>query len=131
MPKKRLPQPPSEDWKAIQEQFHKQHGFNYNRKSRFFVDESLGSVTSAVLRHWGHNVKDVYEAGIDGQPDENVFQYARRDRRIVLTHDDDFWDNAMFPLAQVAQIVANFAPKRGGDRRISRFFRSEIGVKSM
>jgi hypothetical protein len=90
MPRERIPYPSKDEWKEHQERFNKLHGFDFNRKPRYFVDESLGVGTNALLRQWGHNVKDVYEVGIAGQPDENVFQYAQRHRRIILTHDDDF-----------------------------------------
>ncbi|MGO8900778.1 MAG: DUF5615 family PIN-like protein [Isosphaeraceae bacterium] len=98
MPRERIPYPSKDEWKEHQERFNKLHGFDFNRKPRYFVDESLGVGTTALLRQWGHNVKDVYEVGIAGQPDENVFQYAQRHCRIILTHDDDFFNNFMFPL---------------------------------
>jgi len=45
----------------------------------------------------------------------------------------DIWRPVPLPisLAQVAQIMANSIPKRGCNRQISRFLRSEIGVMSM
>lgn len=67
------------------------------RKARFLVDESLGLGTTEVLRHLGWNVKDVSEVGLSGHPDENVFAYAYREDRILLTHDTDFLDDTRFP----------------------------------
>jgi hypothetical protein len=98
MPREKIPYPSKDAWKEYQEQFRKRHRFNFNRKARYLVDESLGIHTTALIRHWGYTVTDVFEAGIAGQPDENVFHYARHHRRIILTHDDDFLDNALFPL---------------------------------
>jgi predicted nuclease of predicted toxin-antitoxin system len=98
MPKERIPYPSKDELKEHQEQFKKRHGFDFTRKARYFVDESLGVHTTALIREWGHNVKDVHDVGIAGQPDENVFQYAQRHRRIILTHDDDFLNNSVFPL---------------------------------
>ena len=104
MPRERIPYPSKDEWKEHQERFNKLYGFDFNRKPRYLVDESLGVGTTALLRQWGYNVKDVYEVGIAGQPDENVFQYAQRHRRIILTHDDDFFNNFMFPLNSSFQV---------------------------
>ena len=98
MPRDKIPYPSNDEWKDHRERFEKLHGFDFNRKPKYFVDESLGAGTTALLRKWGCNVRDVHDVGIAGQPDENVFQYAQRNRRIVLTHDDDFINNAIFPL---------------------------------
>jgi predicted nuclease of predicted toxin-antitoxin system len=40
---------------------------------------------------------DVSEAGLVGHPDENVFGYALKHDRILLTHDADFLDDRKFP----------------------------------
>jgi hypothetical protein len=61
------------------------------RKARLLVDESLGIGTTEFLRGLGWNVKDVSEVGLSGHPDENVFNFAYKDDRILLTHDEDFW----------------------------------------
>ena len=98
MPREEFLTLPTTNGKITGSDSEKLHGFDFNRKPKYFVDESLGAGTTALLRKWGCNVRDVHDVGIAGQPDENVFQYAQRNRRIVLTHDDDFINNAIFPL---------------------------------
>lgn len=66
-------------------------------KAKFLVDENLGGEVTQLLRDVGWNATDVFELNIAGHPDENVFAAARRQDRILLTHDDDFLDDRRFP----------------------------------
>jgi len=36
--------------------------------------------------------------GLRGRSDEEIFAYARKERRVILTHDDDFMDNRQFSI---------------------------------
>ena len=84
-------------------------------KPRFLVDENLGSEVTELLKRSGWNATDVFELGINGQPDENVFSTARREDRILLTHDRDFLDNQRFsPQLNPGLVVL---PGANGDRR--------------
>ena len=37
------------------------------------------------------------EVGLKGRNDQDVFNYAWRTRRLLLTHDEDFWNDRQFP----------------------------------
>ena len=67
------------------------------KQTKFFVDESLGPEVTAFLREKKLNVKDVFEEGLVGRPDEDVMAFAWRTQRILLTHDRDFLDDHRFP----------------------------------
>lgn len=67
------------------------------RKAKLLVDESLGIGTTTFLRAHGWNAKDLSEVGLCGHPDENVFNYAFKHDRMLLTHDEDFLDDRRFP----------------------------------
>jgi predicted nuclease of predicted toxin-antitoxin system len=56
------------------------------------VDEdSQSRILVKLLRNAGHDVMTVNEAGLSGQPDSEVFNYARQEGRLVLTQNyDDF-----------------------------------------
>jgi predicted nuclease of predicted toxin-antitoxin system len=69
----------------------------FKKKARFLVDESLGVEAARVIRAEGWNAIFVSEVGLAGHPDENVFAYAWRDDRVLLTHDHDFLDDRAFP----------------------------------
>ncbi len=43
------------------------------------------------------NAVTVWDVGLNGRSDETIFAYAWRHRRILLTHDDDFWNDRKFP----------------------------------
>lgn len=55
---------------------------------KLLIDEdSQAKVLVSMLRKAGHDVVTVNELGLMSQPDEVVLDYARRDNRIVLTHN--------------------------------------------
>src|SRR5580658_685535 len=69
----------------------------WQRKTRFLVDENLDPEVTAYLREKGHDAISVEEAGLKGRSDEDVFASAWRERRILLTLDHDYQDDQRFP----------------------------------
>jgi predicted nuclease of predicted toxin-antitoxin system len=67
------------------------------KRSRFLIDESLGSGTVEWFQYHGLNAIDVWRVGLNGRDDQAVFAFAWKHRRILLTHDEDFWDDRRFP----------------------------------
>ena len=51
--------------------------------------------------------------GLEGHPDENIWIAARKNKRVLLTHDDDFLDNGKFPLK--GSFGAVVLPHKTGD----------------
>jgi predicted nuclease of predicted toxin-antitoxin system len=66
-------------------------------KARFLVDECAGSGVARLLRERGYNAKFVSDLRLCGRSDADVFAAARREDRIIVTHDCDFLDNSRFP----------------------------------
>ncbi len=89
MPWKPLADPDPEESAAFVKAFKK--------KARFLVDESLGIGVTGYLREAGWNAKDVSEVELSGHSDEEVFAFAGRDDRILLTHDEGFLNDRAFP----------------------------------
>jgi predicted nuclease of predicted toxin-antitoxin system len=87
----------------------------WRKKARFFIDESLGIGTTEFLKELGWNVKDVSEVGLLGHSDEDVMAYAFREKRIVLSHDNDFLKDRRFPFHRNAGVV--ILPGGDGDER--------------
>jgi predicted nuclease of predicted toxin-antitoxin system len=87
----------------------------YKRRARFLVDESLGVGVALVLRQAGWNVRYVDDVGLAGHSDEDVFAFAHRDDRIILTHDTGFLDDRRFPPHRNSGIVV--LPGGSGDER--------------
>lgn len=67
------------------------------RKAQFLVDESLGLEAAQIIRELGWNAKYVGEVGLSGRDDNNIYSFAWKDDRIILTHDRDFLDDRQFP----------------------------------
>jgi hypothetical protein len=112
----RIAYPSKSEEKDFFAYFKKRYGFAYTRKPRYLVDENLGQGTVQVLQQWGCNVKGIWEIGLKGHPDENIWTAARKDRRVLLTHDDDFLDNHNFPLK--GSFGAVLLPHKTGDEAL-------------
>jgi predicted nuclease of predicted toxin-antitoxin system len=67
------------------------------RRSRFLVDEGLGVGVANVIRGFGYNTIFGPDLGLGGKSDEDVYGFAWRSERILLTHDKDFLDDREFP----------------------------------
>ena len=63
-----------------------------NLSLKLLVDEdSQAQLLVTLLKKAGHNVVTVNEARLSGEDDSIVFNYARREERLVLTRNyDDF-----------------------------------------
>jgi predicted nuclease of predicted toxin-antitoxin system len=85
MPWKPLPSPPK-GWISA----------NRERRAKFLVDESLGVDVAKVLRARGWNAVYASDLKLLGRSDEDVFAAARREDRILLTHDRDFLNDRVF-----------------------------------
>ena len=71
---------------------------------RWLVDEMLPHAVAEVLRGKGHDAVAVFELGRQGAPDEDVFDLAVQEQRVVVT--ENFADFA----ALVEQRQANDEP---------------------
>jgi predicted nuclease of predicted toxin-antitoxin system len=107
MPWKPLPDVPKEELSDILKEITK--------KASFLVDESLGIAVAQALRMLGWNVRFVDEVGLRGHDDSDVFAFASRENRILLTHDEDFLDDRKFPPHRNPGIVV--LPGASGEER--------------
>lgn len=60
--------------------------------SRIFADECINKDLVDALRAAGHEVSTVYEAGMSGSSDIEVFDYACKKNLVLLTFDRGFGD---------------------------------------
>ena len=64
---------------------------------RFITDEDVPRSTARVLRDAGFNAVDVRDAGLRGKSDAEVFAYAQRENRLLITCDMGFSNILNFP----------------------------------
>jgi predicted nuclease of predicted toxin-antitoxin system len=57
---------------------------------KLLLDMGLGQSTAEYLRGQGHDVTHLREEGLQRLPDEEIIKKARREGRVILTHDLDF-----------------------------------------
>lgn len=71
---------------------------------RFHLDEHVNPAIAGALRRRGINVTTTAEAGLRGTDDQSQTAYAWRERRVIVTHDDDFlrWHSRGVPHAGIA-----------------------------
>jgi len=57
---------------------------------RFHLDEQVDIAVARALRRYGVDVITTVEAGLRTASDEEQLAYARREQRVLFTHDADF-----------------------------------------
>ena len=90
MPWRLLPRPSKED-------YHEE----FERKTKFLVDESLGPDVAIYLREHGYNAKFVSDVGLNGHDDRDLFAYAWRTRRVLLLMTRTFWTTDGSPSIEI------------------------------
>jgi len=79
----------------------------------FLIDENISPLVAQELRALGYNVKHVREVGLKGCSDREVIEYAKREKRALITLDADFADVRKYPPGTHAGIIRlklKFAP---------------------
>jgi len=57
---------------------------------RFLADENVAPRVVGALRKEGFNISSIFERKLTGSSDEKILKLARKEKRIILTHDKDF-----------------------------------------
>lgn len=64
---------------------------------KLFLDENLSPQQARFLREQGYDAISVVEAGLSGEPDSKIRQFAIENGRVLVTLDADFADILRFP----------------------------------
>lgn len=76
---------------------------------KFLIDEDLPRSTARLLREMGFVALDVRDCGLRGKTDEEIFEYAQKEKAIIITADRGIGSTLRFPLGtHCGIIVANF-----------------------
>lgn len=81
----------------------------------FLVDANVPKSVVRCLRDLGHDVADVREILPNGAADQDIFDRAQGERRIIVTHDLGFGNLIAYPPGAHAGIITirpqNLSPK--------------------
>lgn len=72
---------------------------------RIKLDENIGKRGLELLRDAGHDVSTVYEQGLSGVADEQIFHVCADEGRVLITLDRDFGEVLRFPPSRSAGVV--------------------------
>jgi predicted nuclease of predicted toxin-antitoxin system len=64
---------------------------------RFITDEDIPRSTARVLRDAGFDADDVRDVGLRGKSDQEVFEFAQVEKRLLITCDMGFSNILHFP----------------------------------
>jgi predicted nuclease of predicted toxin-antitoxin system len=78
---------------------------------KFKLDENFGRRTQQLFRTVGHDVQTVRDEGLNGSPDQSIYDHCCREQRCLVTLDLDFADVTRFPPKQASGIAVIRVPK--------------------
>ncbi len=69
----------------------------FGKKARFLVDEALTGLGTEVLTGMGYNALEARQVGLSGHSDADIFAFAWKEKRLIVTQDRGFLDDRRFP----------------------------------
>jgi predicted nuclease of predicted toxin-antitoxin system len=88
---------------------------------RFVIDEDMPRSTGRILKENGYDVKDIRDYGLRGAADEEIYEFAQKEKAVVLTGDRDFGNILRFPLGEHFGIVISHFPNEMPTAEINNF----------
>ncbi len=87
-------------WKKLQISKHELEGPHkaFKKKARFYIDENIEEEIVEFLFCLDWNIKTFKDFSLTGRSNERHFAKAGKLNRILITQDNDFWDNEKFPV---------------------------------
>jgi len=77
---------------------------------KFVIDEDMPRSTAKVLRTKGYEALDVRDSGLRGKSDDEIFEFAQKEKAIILTGDLGFGNLLYFPIGSHSGIVIAHFP---------------------
>ncbi|MFQ5963232.1 MAG: DUF5615 family PIN-like protein [Candidatus Scalinduaceae bacterium] len=72
---------------------------------KMFANENLFEPIIDYLRELGNDVLGIRDAGLSGIPDDEVYQLACKEKRVIITMDKDFSRMFRFPPNKCGGII--------------------------
>jgi len=77
---------------------------------KFVIDEDMPRSTGRILKQQGYDVRDIRDYGFRGAEDEEIYEFAQREKAVILTGDRGFGNILRFPLGKHFGIVVAHFP---------------------
>ena len=87
--------------------------------SKILADECVHRDLVDSLEDAGHEVTSVYNSGLSGSSDEEIFNYAVKNDLILLTFDRGFGDIFRFDISESPGIVISLINQMSRDEIVS------------
>ena len=78
---------------------------------KFKLDENFGTRTQNIFRSAGYDVQTVWDQGLQGCPDRQIYETCCSEKRCLVTLDLDFADTILFPPDKTGGIVVIRVPR--------------------
>ncbi len=88
---------------------------------KFVIDEDMPRSTGKILKEHGYDVKDIRDFGLRGASDEEIYEFAQKEKSAILTGDRDFGNILRFPLGNHFGIVIAHFPNEMPTIRINNY----------
>jgi len=72
---------------------------------KFLTDENIALSVMRFIRQKGFDVKDIKEESLQGSSDKDVLMLAKKEKRIILTHDKDFLEIVKSDKTEIEGII--------------------------
>lgn len=96
---------------------------------KMFANENLFEPIIDYLRGLGHDVCSIRESGLSGISDDEVYQLACKEKRVIVTMDKDFSRMFRFPPEHCGGIIVVKVYRRTVDETLNIFKRLYRGIK--
>ncbi len=97
---------------------------------KFVIDEDIPRSTGKVLKEHGYDAKDIRDYGLRGAADEEIYEFAQKEKAVILTGDRDFGNILRFPLGDHFGIVVAHFPNEMTTTEINRYLLERFKVLS-
>ncbi len=95
---------------------------------KFKLDENFGIRTQNLLRRAGHEVDTVRDEGLQGAPDDRLYDICCSEQMCLVTMDLDFADIIRFPANRTGGIAVIRAPGNPGLSLLESLIRQFINM---
>lgn len=98
----------------------------------FVIDENLPRDLAPALREHGYIVKDVRDHNLRGRPDSEIYEFAQRERAVLVTGDLGFANLTRFPLGtHQGLVVARLPNELPAEQRVRKILQAIVALKDV